>query len=63
MLVDGKMRSKEASTNLPLRGVSALAPQVRRNFKIVEGRMFREGTNEVVVGAGAAEGARTPNRT
>jgi putative ABC transport system permease protein len=54
VLVDGKMRSKDASTNLPLRGVGSLAPQVRRKFKIVEGRMFREGTNEVVVGEGAA---------
>ena len=54
VLVDGKMRGKDASTNLPLRGVSALAPQVRRQFKITEGRMFKEGTNEVVVGAGAA---------
>ena len=54
VLVDGKMKGKDASTNLPLRGVSALAPQVRRQFKITEGRMFKEGTNEVVVGAGAA---------
>jgi putative ABC transport system permease protein len=54
VLVDGKMRGKDASTNLPLRGVSALAPQVRRQFEITEGRMFKEGTNEVVVGAGAA---------
>jgi putative ABC transport system permease protein len=54
VLVDGKMRTKDASTNLPLRGVSAFAPQVRRQFKIVEGRMFKEGTNEVVVGDGAA---------
>ena len=53
VLVDGKMRGKDASTNLPLRGVSALAPQVRRQFRITQGRMFKEGTNEVIVGAGA----------
>jgi len=53
VLVDGKMRGKDASTNLPLRGVSALAPQVRRQFKLTKGRMFKEGTNEVVVGEGA----------
>jgi putative ABC transport system permease protein len=55
VLVDGKMKGKDASTNLPLRGVSALAPQVRRQFRIIEGRMFKEGTNEVVVGDGAAQ--------
>lgn len=52
VLVDGKMKGKDASTNLPLRGVSPMAPQVRKSFKLEEGRMFREGTNEVVVGQG-----------
>jgi len=52
VLVDGKMKGKDASTNLPLRGVSPLAGKVRKNFKLVQGRMFREGTNEVVVGDG-----------
>jgi putative ABC transport system permease protein len=52
VLVDGKMKGKDASTNLPLRGVSPMAGKVRKNFKLVQGRMFREGTNEVVVGDG-----------
>ncbi|MEO8018563.1 MAG: ABC transporter permease [Pseudomonadota bacterium] len=52
VLVDGKMKGKDASTNLPLRGVSPMAGKVRKHFKLVEGRMFREGTNEVVVGDG-----------
>jgi putative ABC transport system permease protein len=52
VLVDGKMKGKDASTNLPLRGVSPLAGKVRKNFKLVQGRMFKEGTNEVVVGDG-----------
>jgi putative ABC transport system permease protein len=55
VLVDGRMRGKDASTNLPLRGVSQMAPQVRRSFKLVEGRMFREGTNEVIVGDGVVK--------
>jgi putative ABC transport system permease protein len=55
VLVDGRMRGKDASTNLPLRGVSQMAPQVRKSFKIVEGRMFREGTNEVIVGDGVVK--------
>jgi putative ABC transport system permease protein len=55
VLVDGRMRGKDASTNLPLRGVSEMAPKVRRSFKLVEGRMFKEGTNEVVVGDGVVK--------
>jgi putative ABC transport system permease protein len=52
VLVDGKMKGKDASTNLPLRGVSPMAPLVRKSFKLEQGRMFREGTNEVIVGNG-----------
>jgi len=55
VLVDGRMRGKDASTNLPLRGVSQMAPQVRKSFKIVEGRMFKEGTNEIIVGDGVVK--------
>jgi putative ABC transport system permease protein len=55
VLVDGKMKGKDASTNLPLRGVSPMAGKVRKNFKLVEGRMFREGTNEVVIGDGVVK--------
>lgn len=55
VLVDGKMKGKDASTNLPLRGVSPLAGKVRKNFKLVQGRMFREGTNEVIVGDGVVK--------
>jgi putative ABC transport system permease protein len=32
--------------------VSPLAGKVRKNFKLVQGRMFKEGTNEVIVGDG-----------
>jgi putative ABC transport system permease protein len=52
VLVDGKMKGKDASTNLPLRGVSPMAPLVRKHFQLVEGRMFTEGMNEVIVGNG-----------
>jgi len=55
VLVDGRMRGKDASTNLPLRGVSQMAPQVRKSFKLVEGQMFREGTNEIIVGDGVVK--------
>ena len=52
VLVDGKLRGKDASTNLPLRGVSQMAPQVRKSFKLEKGRMFATGTNEIIVGDG-----------
>src|SRR3954468_5601998 len=55
VLVDGRMRGKDASTNLPLRGVGPMAPQVRKHFKMLEGRMFKEGTNEIVVGDGVVK--------
>ena len=40
--------------NVPLRGVESAAWQVRDNMKIVEGRMFDWGKDEVIVGSGAA---------
>ena len=55
VLVDGKMKGKDASTNLPLRGVSPMAPLVRKSFELVEGRMFKEGTTEVIVGDGVVQ--------
>lgn len=39
--------------NVPLRGVTRTAPLVRDSFRIVSGRMFEWGRNEVVVGVGA----------
>jgi putative ABC transport system permease protein len=55
VLVDGRMRGKDASTNLPLRGVSQMAPQVRKSFKLVQGTMFHPGTNEIIVGDGVVK--------
>jgi putative ABC transport system permease protein len=46
---------KDASdANVPLRGISPAALTVRPDVKIVEGRMFTEGTNEIVVGRAAS---------
>jgi len=55
VLVDGRMRGKDASTNLPLRGVGQMAPQVRKSFKLVQGTMFHPGTNEIIVGDGVVK--------
>jgi putative ABC transport system permease protein len=40
--------------NVPLRGVSEAALKVRPEVRIVEGRMFTPGTNEIVVGRAAS---------
>lgn len=40
--------------NVPLRGVSTAALKVRPEVRIVEGRMFTPGTNEIVVGRAAS---------
>ena len=46
-------RGTGTDANVPLRGVTRAAPEVREGFRIVEGRMFEWGLNEVVVGVGA----------
>jgi putative ABC transport system permease protein len=54
VIINLPKRSTGTDANVPLRGVEAAAMQVRDNLKIVEGRMFEWGKNEVVVGVGAA---------
>jgi len=46
-------RNTGTDANVPLRGVSGNALDVRDNFRIAEGRMFDWGLNEVIVGVGA----------
>lgn len=46
-------RGTGTDANVPLRGVTRSALDVREDFRIVEGRMFQWGLNEVVVGVGA----------
>jgi putative ABC transport system permease protein len=54
VIVDVPMKSTGTAANVPLRGVGPQAPKLRQNFRIVEGRMFRPGTFEVIVGRGAS---------
>jgi putative ABC transport system permease protein len=53
VIIDRKKRGAGTDANVPLRGVTRTASQVRGDFEIVEGRMFEWGLNEVVVGVGA----------
>ncbi|HUF48881.1 MAG TPA: ABC transporter permease [Vicinamibacterales bacterium] len=54
VIIDMPKRTSDTPFNVPLRGVGPEATAVRQEFRIVEGRMFEFGTNEIVVGRGAA---------
>ncbi len=54
VVVDAPLRSTGTSANVPLRGASPRAAQLRGGFHLVSGRMFRPGTFEVIVGQNAA---------
>ncbi|HUK81320.1 MAG TPA: ABC transporter permease [Verrucomicrobiae bacterium] len=54
VIIDLPKRSTGTDANVPLRGVENAAWQVRDNMRIVQGRMFDWGKDEVIVGRGAA---------
>src|SRR5690606_3223727 len=53
VIVDLLKRTTMTTANVPLRGVEAAAFAVRDNIKIIEGRNFEPGKNELIVGRGA----------
>jgi putative ABC transport system permease protein len=53
VIIDLKKKTTGTDANVPLRGVTQAATAVHQDFRIVEGRMFERGLNEVVVGVGA----------
>ena len=55
VVVGHPLRRSGTDANVPLRGVSELALSVRPEVRIVEGRMFNSGTNEIVVGRAASQ--------
>jgi putative ABC transport system permease protein len=54
VIVGHPTKTDPSDANVPLRGVSEEALGVRPEVKIVEGRMFTPGTNEIVVGRAAS---------
>jgi len=54
VILNTPKRSTGTDANVPLRGVEGAAMAVRDGMKIVEGRMFEWGKNEVIVGTGAS---------
>src|SRR4030095_1407321 len=55
VVVDVPKRSTGTLANVPLRGVEPAALEIRPNLRIVSGRAFEPGRNEVLVGIGAAQ--------
>jgi putative ABC transport system permease protein len=54
VIADFPLKDGESTAHAIVRGVTAAAVRVRKHFRIVEGRMLRFGTEEIVVGSGAA---------
>jgi len=54
VIINLPKKSTGTDANVPLRGVEDQAFKVRDTFKIVEGRRFEPGKDEVIVGIGAA---------
>jgi putative ABC transport system permease protein len=54
VIINLPKRSTGTDANVPFRGVEKAALALRDDFKIVEGRKFEPGRNEVIAGAGAA---------
>jgi putative ABC transport system permease protein len=54
VLIDLPKLSTGSEANVPLRGIEPETLKVRDEAKLVEGRMFRFGTNEVIAGRSAS---------
>ncbi|HKI05759.1 MAG TPA: ABC transporter permease [Thermoanaerobaculia bacterium] len=54
VIVDLPKRSSGTDANVPLRGVQPAAFEVRDKVRVVEGRKFEPGRNEIMVGRAAA---------
>ena len=50
IIVNGVKRDSRTKANVPLRGIGEKGAELRKDVKISAGRMFRRGTNEIVVG-------------
>ena len=54
VIINLPKRTTGTDANVPFRGVEKAAFAVREDIKIIKGRRFESGKNEVIVGAGAA---------
>lgn len=53
VIVDHPLRRSGTDANVPLRGVEPMAFKVHRDVRIVEGRAFEPGKNEIIAGRAA----------
>ena len=53
--VDQPKRTTGSAANAPFRGIEAAGPLTRAHFRLVAGRMFATGRNEIIVGHSAAQ--------
>ena len=53
VIINLPKKSTGTDANVPLRGVTPAAFSVRPEFRMIEGRRFERGLNEVIVGIGA----------
>ena len=56
VLINLPKRSNGKPSNVTVRGTSDLGLQLRPGLRLIEGRMFRPGTSEIVVGQASAAG-------
>jgi len=54
VIINIPKRSTGTDANVPFRGIEAAGPEIRGNLKLIEGRMFERGRNEVIAGVSAA---------
>lgn len=52
VIIDGRKRASGTDANLPMRGLEPEGIRLRESMRIVAGRMFEPGTQEIVVGRG-----------
>src|SRR5947209_170349 len=50
LVVDGLKRTTHTKANLPLRGIGEQGSVLRKDIRLVQGRMFNRGSSEIVVG-------------
>jgi putative ABC transport system permease protein len=55
VIVGHPLKRSGTDANVPLRGLTPIALKVRPQVKIVEGRLFTPGTNEIIVGRAASQ--------
>lgn len=55
VLINQQKRSTNQPSNIPVRGVDSISLALRPNVKIVEGRMWRPGSSEIIAGRKVAE--------